>query len=698
VPTVLIQPPSPKPPPTYFGPPYGLAMVAACLREAGLKVRCHDLDRVAPDDLRGRLMEILKADRPRFLGLSCGSASRGAVYELIRAARACAPKLTIVVGGPFASLEPELILENFPADFVVIGEGERTFPELVATLKKGGDPDSVPGVAFRRGGKTRRSAPRPPCPDLDALPFPAFDLFDFKPQLAAFQGIPEARFAPAGFVRENRLDLLRSGLTLLGSRGCPFSCVFCPQSAVRGPHKLRAHSPERFVDIVAHFRRSAGVRRFIFGDNYFTFDRERALAICAGLLRRKLDIEWICMTRPDSVDPGLLAKMREAGCIEISYGVESGSPAIQKAIGKYLRLAEVAPCFAATRAAGIASVLMLMVGNPGECEATLLETLACAQPLRPDRVLVKTTKVYPGTRMHDLAVKQGLIPDGYYAGSDPHPPRFTAEHDLAGLRALKGMLRPREAFVDLPAGERAAKAALLLAARRSELVTLGGAEPLERRHEDLARALSAARRLEIHHLALRSGAFAAVAARAADLRANGVEELLLPWEAPALPAAAAWKAAGGRVRAQVPLREADFRDLPRLVRGLTEAGVDESVFFCGRSPDGWSQVAWADCPRMSDLVPRVSDALAALRAAGAAAFLSGIPACIAGTRPERLYEVHRPFDEKIAAGGKLVALPAERETLKLKTEVCRSCPRSPVCEGLWKGYAERYGAGELHAL
>jgi len=101
-------------------------------------------------------------------------------------------------------------------------------------------------------------------------------------------------------------------------------------------NKYRYHSPKYFVDMVEYFNKKYDQRYFVFGDNFFTLDQERTKLICDEIVKRKLDIEWICMTRTDSVSQSLLNKMRQAGCVEISFGAESCSEHVQKKIGKNL--------------------------------------------------------------------------------------------------------------------------------------------------------------------------------------------------------------------------------------------------------------------------------------------------------------------------------------------------------------------------
>jgi len=699
---LLVNPSGPKPPPTYFGPPYGLAMVAACAEAAGHSVRCADLDRVPLERLNAEAGRLLDRFRPDVLGIGCQSSNRGAVYGLLESIRRRGRAPRMVAGGPFPSLEPGLFLRPDRADIVVVGEGERTFPELLDCLERGGDLRRVAGLAFRKGGRIVRTGTRLPVLDLDALPAPAFHLFDFAGKLREFSGPPDSAFASGDFVERARCATVVSALTFLGSRGCRYSCRFCPQSAVK-VHKLREHSPLRFAAIVKGLRRAHRVRDFVFGDNNFTADRGRALAVCAELRRHAPGIRWVCMTRADAVDRELLRAMRRAGCVEISYGIESGSPRIQRAIGKGLRLSRAAEAFQATREAGIASVLMLMVGNPGESVRTIRETLSVVRDLEPDRILVKTTRVYPGTALHDAAVERGVIPPGFYEGAECEAPPYTGEHSLAGLRELKRMIPERRIFIALRKGAEASalRLALFAASRRCEDIVVDG-RTMERRA--VAGLMRDASRLGVHRLCLRlDPSFLARAGCAAALRRSGVEDVELcaggVEELGAFEAAAGrWREAGGRCRVRLMLTDAVLRRLPDPVSAFRRAGVEQALLVFHRSPEGWDRLPVRACPRMADTAPRASDALARLEELGMDAALCGVPACIAGAGPRRTLEPYRPFDEAIGARGRPVKLSLRRAADKRRIPACGGCAEAAHCEGVWDAYLRFRGEDEFHAL
>ncbi|MFA5115978.1 MAG: radical SAM protein [Candidatus Omnitrophota bacterium] len=443
---VLINPTNPEPPPNYFGPPYGLGLIASTLLEDGRDVLAYDFDLEPLEVMLSSIGGIIKRDKPRYLGICIQSCSRGSVYKLLSRIRKIDKTLTVILGGPFASLKYELLLRNFPVDYVVIGDGERTLPELLNCLEKKEDLKKVNGLAFLSGRRLCLTPERRKETNLDSLPYPAFHLFrdfDRKVNVAA----DTSRETP-DLILGKRCTSVKNSLLMLSSRGCIYNCNFCPMSGVF-KDKIRFHSPQYFVDMVEHFYKKYGIRNFTFGDNTYTLVRKRALEICEEIVRRGIKIRWSCMTRADYVDSVLLGKMSGAGCFEVSYGIESGSEKIQRLIGKKLDLKKAREAFRLTGKAGMRSILMLMVGNVGESARTIKETLDFIKDLDPDNILVKIVKVYPGIKIHDIFEKKGLLKKDYYLSCDHHPPVFTVNHSEGELEELSGMIQPRITYIQV---------------------------------------------------------------------------------------------------------------------------------------------------------------------------------------------------------------------------------------------------------
>ncbi|MBI4678654.1 MAG: radical SAM protein [Elusimicrobia bacterium] len=734
----LVNPPNPDPPPSYYGPHYGLSLLGAILERAGHAVSGRDFDLWREDAMLAQLPAVLRVEAPDLVGISCLSSNRHIVLRLADVVKRLSPKTTVVVGGPFATIEPGFLLDRCRADLVCIGDGEETLRDLVEALAAGRSVARVRGLALRRGKAARRTRSREPFLAVDSLPYPAFHLFDVARELERHRR-PEAESLAGPVSAAGRRCLaMHSALMVLGSRGCVYRCLFCPMSRFRGP--VRRHSPEYFVSMVEHLCRTYGQRHMVFGDNYFTLDQDWAAEIAGKILERRLSLQWICMTRPDSVSPGLLRKMGEAGCREIAYGLESGSPKVQRLIGKRMKLERVRPALEATREAGISSTLMLMVGNPGESRRTVRETAALCSRLEPDRVLVHTTKVYPGTALHDIARRQGVIPPGFYDQDGHQAPPYTGEHSLAELKSLKEMLPPRTLYLRAGAGcvngccgLRKPPAAprpapldrlLALASLRAERVVLGGGEPFLRK--DIPDILEKGRTLQMHGLWFYTTArpFAGPASRRSlmggllerALREDVARGVVVPLfsddpkehDERSLVSGALlqtrlgmtrWRNAGGDLHAWAHLTRGNVGRLAGWVQWMADHGVSKAAFLFGGSPACWGAVPWKDLPGMLEAARALEALLPRAGSLGVAVSAFGIPECLLPDDKVPHEESRCVFDETLPPTGEPVALGAlRRERFKEKPRACRECGANDLCEGVWRGYLALAGDEEFHAV
>ena len=133
---LLINPTSPDPPPIYYGPPYGLAIIAAVLENKGYLPFCIDFERETIEEMVNQIKEIIKEKEIQYVGISCQSSNRGYVYKLIKEIKNINRDIIIILGGPFATQKNELLLRNFLIDYIVMGDGEITFYKLIKGLEK----------------------------------------------------------------------------------------------------------------------------------------------------------------------------------------------------------------------------------------------------------------------------------------------------------------------------------------------------------------------------------------------------------------------------------------------------------------------------------------------------------------------------------------------------------------------------------
>ena len=313
-------------------PPMGIYSVAALLRENHYDVEILNWHGIL--QASERIEEVLRDQQPHIIGFSILNGNRWGGIDIARTAKQLDPDVKIVFGGIGATFLWEHLLSHFSEiDFVVTGEGEYPFLHLVRELEAGkdGKPEAVRGLAFRKDGKILKTGDARPVEDLDSLPIPA--------RYFTYQHVSS-------------------------SRGCPWNCAFCGSPGFWG-YRIRFRSPQNFVDEL-HLLYQKGVRFFYFSDDAFTVKKDRAIEICRDIIRRDMDIEWYAISRVTHVDEDILYWMRKAGCIQISYGIESGSERIRDLLNKQIPTDQIIRAFALTTRYGILSRAYFLWVSGGE--------------------------------------------------------------------------------------------------------------------------------------------------------------------------------------------------------------------------------------------------------------------------------------------------------------------------------------------
>ena len=347
--------------------PMGLYYVAAMLRANGYAVDIlngHNLGRA-----HDRIYQVLGNKQPDVVGFSILQANRWGGIDIARMVKKVNPKAAVVFGGVGATFLWKHFLTHFPEiDYVVRGEGEHSFLELIRFLekKKGKMPTQIDGLAFRKKGKPVKTCDRKQLADLDSLPMPA-----------------------------NHFAFQHLSLT----RGCPEGCTFCGSPAF-WKRRVRFHSADYFVTQM-EILREKGIRFFFVSDDTFTLNRELVIDICRRIVERRLDIVWAAISRVDCVDEEVLGWMRRAGCTQISYGVESGSPELRDRYRKRISEAAICRAFDLTVRYGIMARAYFIYGAPGESDQTIDESLALLGRIRPLSAIFYILDLFPGTALYE---------------------------------------------------------------------------------------------------------------------------------------------------------------------------------------------------------------------------------------------------------------------------------------------------------
>ncbi|MFO7748536.1 MAG: radical SAM protein [Desulfobacteraceae bacterium] len=346
---------------------------------------------------------VLEREKPGMVGVSVVSATRFSAMEIACRAKSHDPGIKTVFGGAGATFLARSLLSICPdLDYVVKGEGEATFFELYRHVAFGDPPcpDQIRGLLFRENGfsrnrKIRETDDREVIENLDILPKPG-----------AF------------------FDLEHVSL----SRGCPGRCTFCGSPAFWG-RKVRFHSPRWFVDHL-ELLVNRGITHFYVSDDTFTMERERVINVCDLIMDRNLEITWAAISRVDFLDETLLFKMRKAGCIQISFGVESGSETIRKSLGKPVKQERIISAFRMTAFHGILTRAYFIYGSPGENDETIAETMALMDIIKPLSAVFYLLVVFPGTALYQRLKQDQLVDDGIWQEKIEDIPWFQKEKQL----------------------------------------------------------------------------------------------------------------------------------------------------------------------------------------------------------------------------------------------------------------------------
>lgn len=371
-------------------PGMGVLMLAAVARQHGYRVHLLDAKRQGtPLDDVCRTIEAL---RPDVLGLSATTISVANAARIAARIKQVLPKVVTVLGGAHVSAIPERTLAAYPAiDYGIVGEGEVSLFALLERLERGAPIGDVPGVAYRDNGRPIATPRAPYIDDLDALPDPAWDLLPefphrFQPSLFSYPRTPVA--------------------TLITSRGCPFTCVFCDRST--SGRKGRLHSVATVVRLVRELA-ERGARHVIFLDDLFTVRRQRVVEICEAFLDAGLDVTWSCNSHPNLLDPETMALMRRAGCWQIAYGIESGSQRVLNHVKHEVKIDRLLKTLHMTREAGLKIKGLMMCAHPTETVESLAETNRFLRTAPLDLMQLTKFTPYPGTPSYPTIHEYGTF-------------------------------------------------------------------------------------------------------------------------------------------------------------------------------------------------------------------------------------------------------------------------------------------------
>ncbi len=383
------------------GVSHGIASLSAVLKRAGHETSLvHVCEHLWPIPSNAEIVEQIREYQPGIIGFSVMSQQYDWSCELARDIRAAGITTPMCIGGVHCTMVPEQVTESGLWDYVAVGEAEYPFLDLVNRLERGEDTSSVANMRiYRPGGKSIKNCVGP-FPDLATLPDMDWDVFEM----------------------ERILQVKKGWLSLLTSRGCPYKCTYCfnkeivdqylEDGGVKNAKEYLRHYPiERVLEEIRILKsRHPGVNTIIFDDDLFTLNKSYVLEFCDAYKKSELGIPFVVNAHVQVFNDEIASALKEAGCMIVKYGLESGSDKIRREVlWRYMTNSTIERAFAAAHKFDLHTSAFIMFGLPHEGRAEVLETLALCSRIKMGRFRWALFFPFPGTAGYTIASQNNLI-------------------------------------------------------------------------------------------------------------------------------------------------------------------------------------------------------------------------------------------------------------------------------------------------
>lgn len=369
--------------------PLGLLWIGAVLRKNG-----HAVQVIDPIPGRGNFIDKVKGFDPDLVGISIMTTEYPKAKEIINSLKGVLKNTLYCAGGIHPTALPRQTIEELGLDFVVMGEGEYIMRDICYRLENDRSYRDIAGIGYKKNGNYVENPRYPLITDLDKLSMPARDLLDMEWYLT-----------PPGLVRG---AFLKRTLGLLATRGCPYQCIYCGSHTIFG-RSIRRRSVHNILEEVEHLINTYNIDGFYFYDDTFTVDRNYVSEFCQGLKKRGINLKWGCQIRANTVWKSLSEEMRDAGCIQVDIGVESGSDKVLKNLKKGTTVAVIKDAFKTVKKAGIRTMATFIVGSPGETSEDIKMTRRLAKEISPDYTKFFYLTPFPGSELYGDALENSWL-------------------------------------------------------------------------------------------------------------------------------------------------------------------------------------------------------------------------------------------------------------------------------------------------
>lgn len=374
-----------------FNPPLGILSLAGYLEEHS-EFSVDLVDAQPKGYSYEQLGKILQNRQADVVGITAMTFTLIDVFKTVRLIRKALPKAKIVLGGPHVHLYPEETIRRPEVDFLVQGEGEIAFLQLLNNLDNPAAWPHIKGLVYTSdSGETIDNAIAPSTENLDALGMPARHLLDVGDYTSLLG-------------RDNVIT------TMFTSRGCPYRCTFCDRPFSPVLSGFRWRSAKHVADEMEQCLKLGISEAFIYDDT-FTVRRDRVFELCDEILQRGIKFRWDVRAHVNTMTPELLDRMKAAGCDRIHYGVECGNDRMLKVIKKNATIAKVREVVAATKAVKMEVLCYFIIGQQTETASDIADTMKLARELDPNYAHFTIFCPYPGTEIYAEGLKSGVIQD-----------------------------------------------------------------------------------------------------------------------------------------------------------------------------------------------------------------------------------------------------------------------------------------------
>lgn len=330
-----------------------------------------------------QLRETVQAIAPDIVGITSMTATYGSAINTAKCVKQVSNEIIVVLGGVHPTLLPAETIKEPEVDIVVTGEAELTLVKLVDAIEK----KAISSIGIQYENKyIINPVHGPNTAHIDSLGLPARDLL-----------LNAKDFPPNSFG------------TLIGSRGCPFHCIFCSSHKMWG-RKVRFRTALNIIEEIEAVNKTFGTFRFHFEDDTFTLKKDLVMKFCECMKERDINVRWSCPTRVDFIEPRLAREMKSAGCSTISLGIESGSEDSLKKIKKGITIEQVRRAVRVIKEEDIMVTGYFIFGFPWETEEHIAQTLSLIEELDLDMVQYNFAVPLPGTELYKIMESQGILP------------------------------------------------------------------------------------------------------------------------------------------------------------------------------------------------------------------------------------------------------------------------------------------------